>query len=225
MSILATSAVRDAINADELRDAIRQAAPNAVEMEVLSGEQEAMLSAWGAVSAAGADVAYPVLDVGGASSELIYMGQGIESFSANVGAVRVVREGWSRSDVRDRLAAVYRKLRLSDKIIGVGGAITSAAGVIKGLGEYDRYAIEGTLLKKSQLEDLCAYYESMSIDQRCQSSPLMAQRGSIIVEGLWIWLSALDILDIDVVQVTGGGLLDGAVCKMAGLIPRYSCLE
>lgn len=215
--IVATSAVRDARNSGQLLAAIRAAAPESPPVEIVSGQQEAALSLAGARASLAFPAAWPVIDIGGSSSELIY---GCESgpphaVSADVGAVRATVNGWPRPEIYRRLAAVFRPLHPAEAAVGVGGTITAAAGLTRGLTVYDRSAIEGLSLERPALADLLAALEPLTVEQRCAFSPLLAKRGEIIVAGLHLWLSALEILELPRVLVTGGGLLDGALAQLA----------
>lgn len=218
LRIIATSAARDAENSDELRRAVRAAAPAAPEIEIVSGEREAQLSWQGARASLAFPATWPVADIGGASSELIRAGAaGIRAVSIDVGAVRAVREGWDRAEIRRRLRDGYGgqdKLPPDAAVVGVGGCITTAAGLTAGLSAYDRAAIEGSLLGVEQLEALASYLLPLGVEQRCRLSPLLEKRGEIMLEGLYIWLALLELLDGRRVLVTGGGLLDGAIREM-----------
>ena len=92
--IVATSAVRDAANADELRQSIRLAAPTAPELEIISGKREAAMSYLGARCSIAFPQDWPVVDVGGSSTELIYeIGGEVRGVSADVGCVRSAKHG------------------------------------------------------------------------------------------------------------------------------------
>lgn len=219
LRILATSAVREAANSDDLRQALRQAAPLAPEIEIVSGEREARLSWLGARSALAFPETWPVADIGGASSELIRCAAGgLRALSVDLGAVRAVRQGWGREEIRRRVRAGFGeqdKLPADAAVVGVGGCITTAAGIDRGLARYDRAAVEGNLLMASVLERQAEILLPLSRERRCRLSPLLETRGQIMLEGLYIWLALLELLGCDRVMVSGGGLPDGAIWEMA----------
>ena len=68
--ILATSAVRDAGNGQELVDRVREA--TGLKMRLISGEKEAALGFRGALSAVTSEGRVLVVDLGGGSAQLIY---------------------------------------------------------------------------------------------------------------------------------------------------------
>lgn len=218
--IVATSAVRDAANADELRRAIREAAPEAPALEIISGRREAAMSYLGARSSIAFPAGWPVVDVGGSSTELIYEVSGeIRGVSADVGCVRAAKHGWGREEISARLAAVLRPLAVSSGCVGVAGTVTTAAGWKLGLREYRREAIEGVTLSRAEMEEMVGRLLALPRGRRKELSLLLEDRGEIMAEGLWICLSALDIVGVDALTVCGGGIPDGAVAEMVrGLV-------
>ncbi len=216
--ILATSAVRDALNSGELLAAIASAAPRAPRLEIINGEQEARLSYLGARVSLQVPAAWPVADVGGSSTELVYdLGDTVKAVSANVGALRAKVNGWSRAEIKRRLALSLQRLNDAATLVGVGGTITTAAGLQLGLRAYQREAIEGAVLAYGDLVKLRQELLPLSLPERCARSPLLHKRGHIMEQGLDIWLSLLEILDIQTVKVCGGGILDGAIAEMIGV--------
>ena len=218
--IVATSAVRDAANADELRESIRRAAPTAPELEIISGRREAAMSYLGARCSIDFPAGWPVVDVGGSSTELIYELDGeVRGVSADVGCVRAAKHGWGREEIKTRLSEVLRPLAESDGCVGVAGTITTAAGWKLGLDEYRREAIEGVTLSRAEIEDMLDRLLALPKEERRTLSPLLESRGEIMAEGLWICLSALEIVGVDKLTVCGGGIPDGAVAEMVrGLV-------
>lgn len=212
--ILATSAVRDAANKDELLAAIRRVIPQPV--EIISGEAEAGLSYKGAKSLTSIPLATPVLDVGGASTELIYeLTDGkIEGISVNVGAVRMKNNGWDQRRIRQLLSKQLSARSDCDYAVGIGGTITAVAGVIAGLEKFDHKAIEGMVLFQEDLDKLLQELLPLSIEQRCAYSPLLSKRGEIIEQGLEIWIVLMEILSLKKIIVCSGGILDGAIADM-----------
>ncbi|MDO4732801.1 MAG: hypothetical protein Q4B50_04715 [Bacillota bacterium] len=213
--ILATSAVRDAANKQELQEAVKKAVPQAPTLEILSGEEEAQTSFLGVRCSISADPSWPVMDLGGSSMELIYeTTDGLDCISGDIGAVRAHVNGWTKQEIENIVRNTYRKLNAADTLIGVGGSITTAAGILAGQQSYDRAAIEGRIISRAQLHSLYAELLPLSIPQRCSFSPLLERRGEIIREGLEISLALLDFLEIQKIAICGGGILDGAIQQM-----------
>ena len=214
--IVATSAVRDAENQEELFSAIRKLAPSAPPVEVLSGQEEARTSFLGARASLPDMPNWPVVDLGGSSMELISEENGnLCSISGDIGAVRAHVHGWTRARIEEKVRMLYTKKGPVDGLIGVGGTVTTAAGVLAGLSVYDRSAISGMLLTDRQLENVLEHLLPMTLPERCAYSPLLEQRGEIIVEGLEILLALLTHLNVHQIMVCGGGILDGVLWQMA----------
>lgn len=221
--VIATSAVRDAANRDELLDAAL--ALTGWPIEVLSGPEEARISFLGAARAAVSAGAEHILliDIGGSSSELTRWRQsGMQAVSADVGAVRAQTQGWDASEISRRLAAVIglQEDDASALAIGAGGTITTAAGLLLECREYSREAIEGYRLTRQGVEQLLHILRPLSLAQRCAFSPLLARRGEIIYEGLLILREFFEQLGLPYLLVSGGGVLDGCLLdlKMNGRV-------
>ncbi len=212
--IIATSAVRDAGNKQALLKAI--AAKTAVPIEILSGEEEALMSYRGARASLNFPLGTPVLDVGGSSTELIYQLSDKEVFctSADIGAVRMYTNNWSRDYLQQLIAESFSTKNNSYFAVGIGGTITAIAGVVLGLFAFERETIEGSSLYLPHLEQLLAEIQPLSLEARHAYSPLLAQRAEIIEPGLLIWLSLMERLNLRKILVCGGGILDGAIVDM-----------
>ena len=106
LRVTATSAVRDAVNQDEVKQVISKAA--GVQMEILPGAVEAQLSYLGA-SGDFQHLNRPlaVLDIGGGSTELVYpVEDGVHGASVNVGAVRLLEHPELRNETAQMLASL-----------------------------------------------------------------------------------------------------------------------
>ena len=92
LSVFATSAARDAANGRDFMDAVEAAA--GIPVDILSGEEEARLSFFGASRAVKDDCYCGVTDIGGGSTEIVTgCGDRIDcAFSCQMGAVRLFRE-------------------------------------------------------------------------------------------------------------------------------------
>lgn len=212
--IVATSAVRDAANKQEFLAAIKQITDQPV--EILTGQEEALMSYRGACSLLSFAPGTPVLDVGGSSTELIYAfnNQDISCTSINIGSVRMKQNNWSDKQMRTIIAQGFIPQGESELAVGVGGTITCTAGVLAGLQTYDRAAIEGAVISTEQLRELLANLLPLTIRERCSYSPLLHKRGEIIEQGLQIWLALADLLNFNKILVCGGGILDGTIADM-----------
>src|SRR5689334_1245173 len=84
----ATSASRDASNAEEFRAMVRSVL--GVDPEVITGDEEARLSFTGALQGLDAEPPYLVVDIGGGSTEFVVGFERVESaVSVDIGCVRM----------------------------------------------------------------------------------------------------------------------------------------
>lgn len=215
--LFATSAVRDAANADTLARRLRQEAQ--VDMEICSGETEAALSFLGAT-----DGGYcGVIDIGGGSTEIV-VGQGMDlvcAFSCQMGAVRLFGSVPIRSHgdipVVERMAAdiLEDKLRqhptltVPDTWIGVGGTFTTLAAMVKSIRWTDRTYMHGTRITREQVERQAWLLSDMPMEQRLQLPGLQPHRADIVVHGICILSAVMKRLDIPQITVSEYGNLDG----------------
>ncbi|MGI5892591.1 MAG: hypothetical protein ACOX7H_07705 [Bacillota bacterium] len=211
---VATSAVREAKNKAELLDRVKEACH--WQIDVLSGDQEAALTFLGAQSLVQGEDCL-MMDVGGGSSEIIVKkGMQLESVSIDIGAVRAKEESWDRQEIKARLqkeSVLSIKGQAALKAVGIGGSFTSSAAVLLDLSEYSREAVHGLNCNYDQLEELWQKIHPLSDRERCAFSPLLAQRGEIIAQGLEIILSLMELFSIQEVLVSDAGILDGVLLK------------
>lgn len=141
---IATSAVRDAANRDHFIDRVRQA--TGLEIQVITGADEARYAALGAATLAPPGQPYTVIDIGGGSTEIAFTNpdhpHSPHFQSLPLGAVRLSRQ-WGMHDLYDpqtlqtHRAAIDEILRTSlpqddlsqQTVIGMGGAIKSLAAI------------------------------------------------------------------------------------------------
>lgn len=135
--LVATSAVRDAANRDEFVDKIRAA--TGLDLNILSGEQEAAYIAWG-ISTDPALAAYPefcLADLGGGSLELIHIKDRkiIDKRSYPLGAVRLTEQCLADPAMPMRSAEMRRIAHtVRDAIRDSGFRFPSSTGILAGTG-------------------------------------------------------------------------------------------
>ncbi|MDO4541962.1 MAG: hypothetical protein Q4C00_03910 [Bacillota bacterium] len=205
LAIFATSAVRDAANRDEFCRLVKNR--TGLELDILSGDEEAWYSFSGAVGSFNAPKDECLLiDIGGGSTEMaLYQNGEILCFSVPLGAVR-----WK----------VMAKKLLSKKVstldtanisnfIAVGGTATTAAAICTKTAAYSRKAIHGIKLSRKQIASLENELEAMPLTERREVVGLPEARADIIVFGLAILGMICDLMNIKEITVSDHGILDG----------------
>lgn len=220
-----TAGMRAASNASDVVAAVRER--SGVDLEVISGEEEARLAVRAATVGLPAAGSLVVFDTGGGSSQFT-VGRGTvvdEQFSVPVGAVRLTeRFGLDRAVSADvlaqALAAIAADLdRLDDRmtpdlLVGMGGAVTNLAAVSHGLADYDPDVVHATVLDRAEIDRQIELYRASSTEQRRTVVGLQPARAEVILAGACIVRTVLDKLGADELRVSDRGLRHGV---LAGL--------
>lgn len=221
--LIATSAVRDSINAGLLQDALQQ--KTGLSMRVLTGQEEAQYSFLGA--------AYPylnsppigVVDIGGGSTE-IALGDG-----AGLDVCRSLQLGASRLFLAcpmDGLTAMDRALNIARQVIEdglrglrlppdsrfllVGGTGSALMGILKGQLPQSGAPDEGFTL--TQARESLRRLSPLSEQERASLPGMMPGREHILPTGLVILTALMDHLRISGMQVTARNNTDGYLFEM-----------
>lgn len=206
---VATSAMREATNAQKVIDKIRIEAE--VEIEVISGDEEAELI-FGTFFLLDIDKTEPfiVIDVGGGSTEISVFesGERVASKSFQVGTIRILKEKVDKDiwpDIHDWIRQ-HVELTSPHKIFGTGGNINNAHKILgaKHLEGIDKEAIRNL---RNKLNDL-------DLEQRAEKFQLKQDRADVLVPALDIYLYILDELKSSEIYVPKIGLSDGMIYQM-----------
>ena len=194
--LVATSAVRDAANADEFAEYIL--ARTRLSMRVLSGAEEARL---GYIGCASSDTD-GIIDIGGGSTEIAAQnGGGLDTVSLQVGAVRLSRDlnaGDTASSIRAHMESALSKVSIHFKRgssahwVGVGGTFTTLARIdANGLKQ-----VEGRILTFNSIQRISDILETMTLAERECVPGLPSKRADVIIPGAWIALGCMKALEI-----------------------------
>ena len=223
---MATSAARDASNSGELVSAL--AARN-IPLKVISGDIEASLSFAGAVSDfAGEGIL--VNDIGGGSTELIFGDSpqgGVpairKAHSFNVGCRRVTdmflhddppteaelaqARSWIESQIEGFFAGDDAvKVR---KLIGVAGTATSLVSMHDQMREYDSGKVHGRTMRRADVDAALERLAGMTLEQRRNVVGLEPKRAGVIVAGMLILQTLMQLSGTDELVVSESDNLKG----------------
>lgn len=230
---IATSAVRDAKNNDVFVKGVAER--TGLNLQIISGDEEAELTFIGACSDDYLKQKEIILiDVGGGSTEFILGQNGIieDKFSVNVGCVRLTEE-FIHSDpidpielqkiIHHLITTLYVRLCTlsvgNRELVGVGGTIVTAASIhhnMEGLSG----DIHGYILQKDQLVRLISYLRRMTLEERKNVPGLPPQRADIIVPGIAIFSTIMEIIKKQEIVVSIRGLRYGALLKRANMLGK-----
>ncbi|GAB2468341.1 Ppx/GppA phosphatase family protein [Promicromonospora xylanilytica] len=236
---VATSATRDARNRDEFFDGVRSAL--GVDVEVISGAQEAQLSFRGATGAVAEAHAGPflVVDLGGGSTELVLGTGSVDaSVSMDVGSVRMTERhlhgdppsateiAAARADVRAHLDDAARVVPLAKTatLVGLAGSITTVTAHALGLTEYRRERVNQAELPVSAVLASCEALLAAPRAERAAMGFLHPGRVDVIAAGALVWSEVITRVAADVAAAGGSltsvvtseqDILDGIALSMA----------
>lgn len=214
--VFATAAVRQAQNGNQFVLAVKDAC--GVEVDVVSGEEEAVLGYVGALI--GADGG--VIDVGGASAEVItvFDGQKIYSKSINIGAVKITDVCGQERSVAEKFVSENLK-DFGDipksNYRAIGGTATSIAAMIQELEVYDATKVDGFVVEKEVLSSLVDKLYEMSVEERKNLKGLQPERAKVINGGALVLLRLMEKIGLSQLVVSEKDNLEGYIIKKGGV--------
>jgi exopolyphosphatase/guanosine-5'-triphosphate,3'-diphosphate pyrophosphatase len=204
--VCATSAMRDAENANEIIKRIKKECD--LEIEVISGDYEASLLYENSITKnLGTDYSYLLIDVGGGSTELSFFNKGVLTFkkSFDIGAIRLLKNVITESDWNElREFIIARKKEYKNIIaIGFGGNIIKAFSMSK--------RKNGKALSVDFLKAFYKELNALPLEERIIKYGLRKDRADVIVPALEIFINILRWFSIEKIFVPKIGLSDGLI--------------
>jgi exopolyphosphatase/guanosine-5'-triphosphate,3'-diphosphate pyrophosphatase len=234
--VIATSAVRDAVNPGDLTSAVELA--SGLKVEIISGEREAELAFQGVTTdPALAKTPLLLLDVGGGSTEFI-LGRGEHKHFAHsfpLGTVRLMEqfphsdppvhsefiachdwvENFLKSEVRPKLESALRREADSKstgiQLVGTGGTTSILARIESKLDRYDRARIEATRLDLEQVKAHRKNLWSLPLAGRKEITGLPKLHADVILTGVLIYEAVMEEFSFKQLRVSTRGLRFAAV--------------
>ncbi|HLF45301.1 MAG TPA: hypothetical protein VI548_02685 [Chitinophagaceae bacterium] len=205
----ATSAMRDAVNADEIIKKVKT--ETGIEIEIISGQDEASLIYENHFAENLAnDESYLYIDVGGGSTELTFFSDGKLIFkeSFNIGTIRLLKNQVSEAqwDEMKEYIRVNAKQYHHVTAIGTGGNINKIFSLSK--------RKEGKPLNIDLLREYFKEFSNLSLSQRMSLYRLREDRADVIVPALLIFLNVMRWADAEEIYVPKIGLADGLIKKL-----------
>ena len=221
-----TSALRDARNGGEFIDYMYQKL--GLEIEILSGDEEALWTYGGAISSfADRAASFAVLDIGGGSTEMT-VGKGFQieqRLSQDIGCVRLTEKYLHHTPPTDEEIAVMREAidaaipRFPDfdiattTLIGVAGTVTTLAAVEQQLPAYDAGRIAGFFLTREMIHHRFAQFRQMDRQQLQHELRIDPGRADIILVGVAILDRLCALRNIPGIVVSERGLRYGIAMR------------
>lgn len=236
--MVATSASRDAANADDFRAMVLDTL--GVGPEVITGDEEARLSFTGAVRGLNAPGPYLVVDIGGGSTEFVTGTDEVEhAISIDIGCVRMTERhlpddppgacevAAARADVTaevDRaLTAVHAYPGGSEgkgaerTLVGLAGSVTTVAALALGLREYDPARIHQARIDRAAVERVTTELLIATRAERLALPVMHPGRADVIGAGALILQVIMERLDAAAVIASEHDILDGIAFSAASI--------
>jgi exopolyphosphatase/guanosine-5'-triphosphate,3'-diphosphate pyrophosphatase len=221
VAAIGTMVLREAKNSKEFIERVEKELD--LKIQVISGEEEARMSYLAVVAGLGVkDEDIVIFDIGGGSTEFIFS-NGYEiskRFSINVGALiltdRFLKSDPVKKEELDRLLAyldeTFGKIEFPekvDRVVGMGGNVTSMTAVEFQLAQYDPDVVQGATLKHSAVERQMELYSQETIEEKRSIVGLQPKRADTILAGAAILYSLMKGLRVNSILVSDRGIRHG----------------
>lgn len=217
---LATAAVRMATNQLEFLERVE--AETCFVFTVLSGFQEAYYDYLGVVNAMALDDAL-ILDIGGGSTELVWMHkrQMVEAISLPLGSVTLTERFADIKSKKKRIEACKKAIHeqldtlswLKDlkgkPIIGLGGVIRTLGKLDKGINGYSIDNLHNYRLHESEVEKLCSMILESDEKDLDKLEGISKRRADIITMGIMPFKCLFERIESPEIRISANGLREG----------------
>ena len=225
----ATSATRDATNRHLFVDGVRDRL--GIELEVISGDEEAALSFAGAIKDLDpSNGPFLVVDIGGGSTEFVFGTSTVEAArSVNIGCVRMTERHFAsdpatvqqiesaRTDIQAAIAqaAAVVPITQAKTLVAVAGTATTVAAAALNLPEYDRYAIHLSRISAKQTHDAATMFATSTREQRLALGYMHPGRVDVIAAGSLVLSEIMKATAASEFVASESDILDGMAFSLA----------
>jgi exopolyphosphatase/guanosine-5'-triphosphate,3'-diphosphate pyrophosphatase len=194
-----------------------------LEIEIVSGEQEANMTASGMLI----DIPVPqtslMADIGGGSTELIFSKyrDPIQVRSLNLGVVYLAaledlklmenEIAWKILAIADSFKNIFTK---QTAFIGTAGTVTALSAIAQNLNHYDHKKIHNSKISRREIENIFSEVSRISTRERIKYLPFEPARLDIIVPGTLILCKLVDIFGFQEITVSNYGLREGILLSL-----------
>jgi len=202
----ATSAMRDATNANEIIKKIK--AETGITIRVITGQEEASFIYENHIAEnMTSEESYLYVDVGGGSTDLTFYSDGKLVFkeSFNIGTIRLLKNQVTEAAWDEMKDFITKKTKGYHHVsaIGSGGNINKIFSISK--------RKEGKPLTLDLLRDYYKEFSNLTLAQRISLHKLREDRADVIVPALLIYINVMRWVDAEEIFVPKIGLADGLI--------------
>ncbi len=210
----ATAAVRSAENGSEFVKRVKELC--GLTVEVIAGETEAEIGILGALGAQDG----AVLDIGGASTELVIKHRGELRYkkSINIGVVRLKDKCGRDKELLQSTAQTsveeFGQVPLNTCLHAIGGTATTIAAQVLELQEYDSAKITGAEIPLQKLEEKAKAWLQMPVEE-IEKFPCMPKgRADVLAGGAVLLITVLKKLGLQSYIASDRDNLEGYAIKL-----------
>ena len=221
MRVFATASLRNIRNTQEAVKEIWKR--TGLQVDVLSGEQEARLGYYGALSSAKLNKG-ALFDIGGGSTELVTFSEGkiLSAQSLDIGSLNLFQKNvtgiWPK---KSEISAIIHQIKGTLKqahlpkepvkhLCGVGG---TARAVLKIANVYHRLPLENRRLSCIQLEDVCILLQQKGRKARDLTLRMCPDRIHTIIPGILLMYTLCSVLGCQDIYISPYGVREGYLCQ------------
>lgn len=225
---MGTSALRDSMNSEEF--IIRAKKEAEIDVEILSGDDEANLGLIGVIEGLNGDRNVLVVDIGGGSTEFTVGDKsGIKyNKSENIGALRMTEkflkedpidnnefgklENFVEKEIADTIDDIRSMMDIND-LVGIGGTITSLSAINQKLEVYSMEKIHNSKICIKNVEQILQNLKEIPLSDKKKLAGLQKKRADIITAGVGILKIIMEKLEIEEITVSEYDNLEGLICQ------------
>ena len=238
--LIATEACRMADNGAEFISRVYER--TGLGLEIVDRETEAHLAAAGCAALADPSAKGVLLfDIGGGSSEIVWLGQGrpgssdirgrvrhwaslklgVVTLAEKFGGVHVTPEIFDAmvTHVSNELAEFRAKVETETRcayfhLLGTSGTVTTLAGVHLGLLRYDRRRVDGLWMSGEEIDESLEDLRAMSYEQRVANGCIGSERADLVLAGCAILEAIRQAFPAERVRIADRGLREGILAEL-----------
>jgi exopolyphosphatase / guanosine-5'-triphosphate,3'-diphosphate pyrophosphatase len=216
---VATSAIRDAVNRDELLEAIR--ARTGLSVRVVSGEEEARYGYLALANSTTLSDGFG-LEMGGGSVQFMRLegrrlaaSESLPLGSVNMSEAFLPGEKAPAKAMKALRRHVAGRLEAIDwwagggRLAGVGGTIRNLAAAAQKRMDFPDVEVQGVELRREALEELVELLASKPASKRGSVRGVKPDRADVILGGALVLATCMDEGGFDVLEVSEAGLREG----------------
>ena len=236
--LIATEACRSAENGLEFIERARE--QTGLELEIISRETEARLAATGCAALADSAAKSVVLfDIGGGSSEIVWLGAGegvngaerirhwtslklgVVSLAERFGGLNVSYADFTAmtdmvvGELQQFIACAAKEERCRRfHLLGTSGTVTTLAGIHLNLPRYDRRRVDGLWMSHAEIDAVVARLCRMSYAERSQNSCIGPDRADLVLAGCAILEAIRRSFPSERIRIADRGLREGMLLEL-----------